>query len=1066
MPNQSRLLAVVALLLVAAGGFLVLREDQPPTVRWDATAEQEVPAEPADAQAAGGEDGGLALERTESALPAVPARPDERVDLLLRGRVVDAFRAPVAGATVWLDFGRGGRGGGNRQRRVPEPVTTDGDGRFAFQGQTFRNLRVWLQVAHQKHAPAQFDKDVGNVAAELDLGELVLTYGGQIRGRVTDLEGNGIGGATLRLQAENDNPLRMLRDRDKLTPPFTTDAAGYYVAPHVAAGAWSLAATAKAHTEGRTATFTVEEQQIHDLDDIRLGPGFEVTGYVHNARGEPVAKAEVTLQGEAPMRGRARGGNGPTMEAPAAGVAAANPGRGGFGGFGGFGGGNREHTATTDAQGRFFLEHLPGVAMRVDVRASGYLDLRQDGVDPKLGQPLHLTLQDGLRIDGRVVDGDGKPVTRFAARAVRVRGLAADGAGAAEAEALVAQLRSGNLDEATRATASARLQQLREQGAFGGGGGRGGPGGRGGFGGDQGNGEDGNGRFGAPRDLGEPENHPGGTFALTGLQEGVYEVHVQSPEHTRYRSPEVTLRVLTAAPMVDAALDGGVFVAGVVRDQRGEPVAGARVELRTPSPWEGRNRGGRGGRGGDANAAPAAAGGPGGQGGGPGGNRDTMRTAMLAQVSLETTSDADGTFVIKHAPRGTFRLQAEAKGFAVAQLDGFEVQGDRSGVELRLGALGTLAGRVRGLGRGEAGEARVYAVPMPANGGGFGGMMGRGRGGPGGGGGPFASATVDAEGDYTLGELTPGDYLVRCWVGSMQDMMRELAPQFFGGNLVADATVRAGETTRLDLTALRAQVGTVAGVVLHNGKPGSGFQVELTRIDDTGAVDAGGGNQGGRGGRGGGPGNFGGGGFNRQFQATTAQSGKFTLQKVPAGSYRLRVNSARRGGTLHEEIVQVLVDATTEPMILLTTHALAGAVTRDDGGKPEELAGRVTLLAGLDAAPADLNAYMRENPGFDARLQNGAFRFDALKPGNYLLVVTVRGRERTVQPVLVAGDVALQVPAGKPAAATDAATGGAQGGRGVQGAGPGGRGQVPGAGQGGTPGARGGQGARPQPGGR
>ena len=1066
MPNQSRLLAVVALLLVAAGGFLVLREDQPPTVRWDATAEQEVPAEPADAQAAGGEDGGLALERTESALPAVPARPDERVDLLLRGRVVDAFRAPVAGATVWLDFGRGGRGGGNRQRRVPEPVTTDGDGRFAFQGQTFRNLRVWLQVAHQKHAPAQFDKDVGNVAAELDLGELVLTYGGQIRGRVTDLEGNGIGGATLRLQAENDNPLRMLRDRDKLTPPFTTDAAGYYVAPHVAAGAWSLAATAKAHTEGRTATFTVEEQQIHDLDDIRLGPGFEVTGYVHNARGEPVAKAEVTLQGEAPMRGRARGGNGPTMEAPAAGVAAANPGRGGFGGFGGFGGGNREHTATTDAQGRFFLEHLPGVAMRVDVRASGYLDLRQDGVDPKLGQPLHLTLQDGLRIDGRVVDGDGKPVTRFAARAVRVRGLAADGAGAAEAEALVAQLRSGNLDEATRATASARLQQLREQGAFGGGGGRGGPGGRGGFGGDQGNGEDGNGRFGAPRDLGEPENHPGGTFALTGLQEGVYEVHVQSPEHTRYRSPEVTLRVLTAAPMVDAALDGGVFVAGVVRDQRGEPVAGARVELRTPSPWEGRNRGGRGGRGGDANAAPAAAGGPGGQGGSPGGNRDTMRTAMLAQVSLETTSDADGTFVIKHAPRGTFRLQAEAKGFAVAQLDGFEVQGDRSGVELRLGALGTLAGRVRGLGRGEAGEARVYAVPMPANGGGFGGMMGRGRGGPGGGGGPFASATVDAEGDYTLGELTPGDYLVRCWVGSMQDMMRELAPQFFGGNLVADATVRAGETTRLDLTALRAQVGTVAGVVLHNGKPGSGFQVELTRIDDTGAVDAGGGNQGGRGGRGGGPGNFGGGGFNRQFQATTAQSGKFTLQKVPAGSYRLRVNSARRGGTLHEEIVQVLVDATTEPMILLTTHALAGAVTRDDGGKPEELAGRVTLLAGLDAAPADLNAYMRENPGFDARLQNGAFRFDALKPGNYLLVVTVRGRERTVQPVLVAGDVALQVPAGKPAAATDAATGGAQGGRGVQGAGPGGRGQVPGAGQGGAPGARGGQGARPQPGGR
>lgn len=1043
MPAQSRLVAVVALLLLAAGGALalpLLSDGQPPTVRWDAAAEQEVPSAPAEPQAAGGEAGPLALERTESILPAAPTRPDERVEVLLRGRVVDPFRAPVAQATVWLDFGRGGRGAGNRQRRVPEPVTTDADGRFAFQGQTFRNLRVWLQVAHARHAPAQFDKDVGNVAAELDLGELALSYGGQIRGRVTDLEGNGIGGASLQLQAENDNPLRALRERDKLTPAFTTDAAGYYVAPHVAAGAWSLTATAKAHTEGRTPTFTVEEQQIHDLDDIRLGPGFEVSGYVRNARGEPVAKAAVTLQGELPMRGRNRGGNGAAGESPPAGAAPpAGAGRGGWGGWGGAGGlgGNRDHSATTDEQGRFFLAHLPGVPMRVDVRAAGYLDLRLEGVDPKLGQPVQLMLQDGLRIDGRVVDGDGKPVTRFAARAVRVRGLAADGAGAAEAEALVAQLRSGNLDEATRATAGARLQQLREQGAFGGGGGRGGPGGRGGFGGDQGNGEDGNGRFGAPRELGEPENHPGGTFALTGLQEGVYEVHVQSPEHTRFRSPEVELRVLAAAPKVDAALDGGVFVAGVVRDQRGEPIAGARVALRTPSPWEGRNRGGRGGRGSDAAGAPGPAAGPGGQGGGQGGNdaggRDAMRSAMLAQVSLETTADADGTFVIKHAPRGTFRLQAEAKGFAAAQLDGFEVQGDRSGVELRLGALGTLAGRVRGLGRDEAGEARVFAVPMPANGGGFGGMMGRGGFG-GGGGGPFATATIDAEGNYTVGELTPGDYLVRCWVGSTQDMMRELAPQFFGGNLVADAAVRGGETTRLDLTALRAQVGTVAGVVLHNGKPGSGFQVELTRLDDTGAVDAGGGNQGGRGGRGGGPGGFGG-GFNRQFQASTAQSGKFTLQKVPAGSYRLRVNSARRGGTLHEEIVQVLVDATTEPMILLTTHALAGAVTRDDGGRPEELAGRVTLLAGLDAAPADLNAYMRENPGFDARLQNGAFRFDALKPGNYLLVVTVRGRERTVQPVLVAGDLAVQVAAGKPAAAPEPGAGGAQGARGGQGGG-------------------------------
>lgn len=1017
MQKHSALVAVGALILLAALGVVVpqmLAGDATPIVRWDAAAELDVPQEPADPQAAANGDGALLLERTEAPLPDAPARSDERVDLLLRGRVVDKFRGPVAQATVWLDFGRAGpRGGNNRQRRVPDPVTTDADGRFAFQGQTFRDLRVSLQVAHARYAPSVFDKDVGAVAAELDLGELTLLAGGQIRGRVTDLDGNGIGAAELRLQPENDNPMRWLRDREKLVAPFQTDAAGYYVREHVTAGSWALTAVAKAHTEGRSPTFVVEEEYQVDVDDIRLGPGYEVTGYVRNGKGEPIAKADVTMQSEA----RPRGGAAPGAPAASPRVTENAPWQRGNNG------GGREHSTQTDAQGRFQLAHLPGVPMRLDVRAEGYLDLRLDGVDAKLGQPLQLVVQDGLRIDGRVVDGDGKAVTLYAVRAIRTRGLQPAGVAPGEAEALVAQLRSGSLDEATRQQVTARLEAIRSQGStFGGRGGRGGPGGQNDNGGD-GN----NGRFGFASDLGKPEQHADGAFTVAGLQEGVYEVHVQSPEHTRQRSAEIELRLGAAAPKVDLSLDAGVFVAGVVRDTKGDPIAGARVELRTPSPFEGRGRGGRGGRGGDAQAAAATP--------QPGG-RDAMRAAMAAQVSLETTTDKEGTFLLKHAPRGTFRLQAEAKGFANTQLDDVVVQGDRSGLELRMGALGVLAGKVRGLGRDDHGEARVYAFPAPqansgsGGNGGFGGMMGRGRGGQGGGNSPFGNASVDADGNYELRDLVPGDYIVRCWVGSMQDMMRELAPQFFGAALPADTSVRGGETTKLDLTALRAQVGRVVGTVLHNGKPGAGFQVELAKLDETGAVDAGGNNQGGRGGRGGGAGGFG--NFGRQFQATTAQSGKFTIQKVPAGSYRLRVSSARRGGTLHEEIVQVFVDVATEPLIQLNTCQLAGALTRDDGGKPEELSGRATLLAGALEAPADFNAYVRENGSIETRVQAGAFRFDAIKSGNYLLVVTLRGRERTTTPIVVAADATIQVPAGQPTAAPDpnAAPGGRQGGGG------------------------------------
>ena len=1015
MHKHTVTLLVGALVLIAGGSMVVpqlFADEATPIVRWNQADEEDVPQEAAD-PAAAGEDGNPIVERSAAELPAGGAA-DERVELILRGRVVDKFKAGVPAATVWLDYGRGGpRGGGggggqaNRQRRVPDPVTTDAEGRFAFQGQTFRNLRVWLQVAHDRFALGQFDKDIGQVATEVDLGDLVLMAGGELRGRVTDLEGNGIAAAELRLQPENTNPLRLLRDREKLLPVFTSDANGYFRRPHLAPGDWSVAATAKRHTEGRSSTFAVEEDQTVDIEDIRLGPGFEVTGIVRNARGEPIAKATVTMQGEARNRPGGRGGDN-----------AAGPGGGGGQGMPFAFGGGREHRTTTDAEGRFSLEHLPGTAMRLQTEAEGYLDYRQDGVDPTLGQPIFVSMQDGLRIEGTVKDSDGTPVTLFAFRAVRLRGLPPPGQASADLNNLVNQLRSGTLDEATRSQLSAQVESLRAQlGGQGGRGGRG-PGGQGGPGQDGGRGDrgpDGGPGRGGARDLGKAERHPGGTFVATGLQEGVYEVLVQSPEHARYSSAELELRSNAPVPQLAITLDAGVYVAGAVLDQAGAPVRGARVELRTPSAFEGMARGrGRNGGGGGRGEQPVGAGAD-----FNGMAREFQRMAAGTQLTLETTTNAEGVFIVKHVPRGTYRLQAEAKSFADASTEAFELTADRSGFELRLGALGSLAGTVRGLGEKEIAEARVLAVPRPGTngnggGGGMGALFGRGRGG--GGGSPFQNVGVQPDGSYRIDDLTPGDYLVRCWVGSTQDLMREMAPQFMNNTLPPDAAVRGGEVTRLDLTAMRPQVGSVAGTVLHNNAPATGFQVELTRQDETGAPPANTGGPG-RGGRGqGGPGGFG--GFGRTFQSAVASSGKFTIANVPAGTYRLRVQNNRRGGTLHEELVQVVVEATTERSIVVQTHTLRGTVTRDDGGNPAELNGRVSLLPGLTAVPENLGAFQRENPGFDARLQNGAFQFETLKPGGYLLVLTVRGRERTSQPIVVQGDQTLAIAAGKVATPT------------------------------------------------
>jgi hypothetical protein len=992
--QRNHVLVLVSALVLIAGGALfasqTLGDDDTPIGRWSAGDELEVPNETGDALTVN--DANAPTMERSAVEAGGRADADDRVEVVLRGRVVDKFHAPVASATVWLDFARGGpRGGGpgNRQRRVPDPVVTDAEGRFAFQGSTFRNLRVSLQVAHQRHAPGLFDKDIGPVVAAVDLGDLVLMAGGEVRGRVTDLDGNGVAAAEVRLQPENGNRAGQLRDRDRMLPPVTTDQNGFYRRPHVGAGEWTVAVTAKRHTEGRSSTFAVEEEQVADVDDVRLGPGYEITGYVRDERGGPIAKASVALRSEG------RGGNG------RAGGDGNGPGAGWQAGWQGQGG--REHRATTDAEGRFFLEHLPGAPMRIDVVADGFLDYRQAGVDATVGQPLHIAMQDGLRIEGKVHSG-GTPVTQFAFRAVRVRGLTPPGLQNLDVQNIMAQLRDGNLDPATRDQLRAQMESLRQvegmrmpnrgEGARGGRNGRSAPAGAGEDERDRG------GPAGRVRDLGKPEQHPGGTFVAAGLQEGVYEVHVQSPDHARQRSTEVEVRNGAGPAQLTIELDDGVFVAGVVVDTSGRPLRGARVELRQPSAFEdlGRMRGGRGGNG-NAN---------GGNGGFDfnGMAREFARSSAGAQLTLETTTNAEGGFVLKHVPRGTWRLHAEAKGHADRTTDSFELAADRSGVELRLGGLGSIAGVVQGLRANETENVRVAVMPFTNPNGSegqlFGAMFRGGRGG-----GLAQNVGVAADGSYRIDDLEPGEYVVRSWVGSMQDFLREMAPRLDDGSLRADVTVAAGAATKYDPLVVRPRLGTVAGTIQHNGAPATGFQVELSRQDDGGAPRGDNGP-----GRGRGPG--GGPGFGRTFQATVASSGAFAIQNVPAGIYRLRVQASRRGGTLHEEVVDVVADGRIERSLHLETAALEGSVTAEPGADPRMLGGRVTLLPGLTAMPADYDAYVRDNPRFDAPARDGRFRFDAVRPGGYLLVFSAAGRERTSASVVVQGNQTVTIQAGKP----------------------------------------------------
>ncbi len=954
MRNRSLIFALLAAFVVAGVALLapgLFGAGGEPVVHWDASDEIAIEAQGDTTDTAVAE--AFGADAREQVAVGDELGAEERAELLLRGRVVNRFRAPVQDAKVWLEFGRGGPRGRGQDRRVPEPVRTDADGRFAFQGQTFRTLRVNLLVVHGKHAPTQFERNLGEVGSELDLGELAVNDGGELMGRVVDMSGNGIPFAEVRLQPDGDNWMRFQRDRDATLPAQQSDASGYYRFANVAAGDWRVAASAKRHENGTSESVDAAENQRTEVPDLVLGPGFELAGVVMDRLGKPIADAEVTAR---PRTQNNRGGGG----------------RGGRGGP--FGGGGNEQSTRTDQDGRFFLEHLPDALLDLSAQKKGYLSASLAELDPEQTQPVYVTLEDGLVIRGVVTDAQTtKPVERFSVTAQYVRALPVDGQAEQDLRALMAQMREGNLDEATRNSLRTRMETMRQQMR-----GNGGPMA---FGGNDAQGRGGRGARNA-----RPERHTDGAFAETGLQEGVYTVRIESDAHATFRSEQVELRLGAPAPQLQIALIRGFTVAGVVKDDKGKPLADVRVELQRADEPQAATPAPAGANGAQA-AAPADAAARGGRGGR--GGRADFRNRLDEWQSgplPRATTNAKGEFAIEHAPQGRFVVQATLRGHEEAKTEPFALAADVAGISLSMLRRGSLSGSIHGATKAELEQVRVVAAPV-GDGADVGALFRSGN----------LFASVSPDGTYRFEELKAGDYAVRAFLGSS---MRDLVAQYQRGEMVADVRIENGEAAMLDVAILPPQTGTVRGSVLHNGSPADGFQVTL-QLQSEGGGDAApaAGAFGGRGGRGG----MGGIGLRNTYNARVDNQGRFSIDEVQPGTYALTVSASRRSGTLHKETVVLAVQGAVDVAISVATSAIAGVVEATDGTKPEEINGAVMLLPGATEVPADFTMGGRGGPGggidaqgsFRARVQNGAFEFAQVPPGNYLAVFSFRGRTRT-----------------------------------------------------------------------
>ena len=266
--------------------------------------------------------------------------------------------------------------------------------------------------------------------------------------------------------------------------------------------------------------------------------------------------------------------------------------------------------------------------------------------------------------------------------------------------------------------------------------------------------------------------------------------------------------------------------------------------------------------------------------------RAEVRAISETGLTRLATTDAEGQYLVRDLPAGTFTLHVSKTGFVplyFGQNRPFEqrttirlAQGQRFAADVRLPRAGAMTGRIFD----RAGEpvlgARVQALRRRVIDGKAGLQV------------TGATDTTDDTGAYRLYGLPPGEYYVTATPRQIEDRSGRLvsgavpgrgAPIFYPGTANRDEAQRvsvsvSGEA-RADMNLFDVPTSRVSGIVLNSsGAPAAGAMVSLVARD----LD------------------FSGSGPNEsllplRIQTDAAPDGTFELTGVPPGSFILRVQT-------------------------------------------------------------------------------------------------------------------------------------------------------------------------------
>lgn len=454
-----------------------------------------------------------------------------------------------------------------------------------------------------------------------------------------------------------------------------------------------------------------------------------------------------------------------------------------------------------------------------------------------------------------------------------------------------------------------------------------------------------------------------GRFVLSGLKPGTAYVTATATGYRTRSAQPVEIPEEGQAPPLEITLEPGTFLEGTVRDSRGEPVPGARVyiqgvetfgsEMIVPVDEQGRyevidlepgrfrlQASSRGGPGARAELEVR-----------PGRNRLDLRLSEGTEVSgrivdsqgapvpgaslslesvprdgempmflgeVQAVSSGDGSFVFEGVSEGEYRLTGRRQGYAPATLPGVQVAGAPvSGLELRLGPGAVIRGRLLGLDPAEVSRVQVMAHSPDQ---GIYPLFG----------------VVDPSGNYRIQDVPAGDW----------DLMAH-----FSSPEVVRARVEVSPGDQEIVQDLEFPSGfTLTGRVLLDRSPLPRAQIFVASND---------------------PERPGGG------HGETAHDGTFRMQRVPAGTYVLRVISSAL--VLHAETLEIGGDR--DLVIEVATGAVEGRLLSPEG---LPVAGAAVSLTGEDPERAFLGPKASSD-------DQGAFALPGVPAGTYKVTVKAEG---------------------------------------------------------------------------